>query len=320
MSSSTSSSSRLSRGLRRELLVVTVALSVLATSELLFRVVAPRVSADLAALQAIPARAAKLAAAPGMSILVLGNSLAIRGFRQETFLADLRRKGVDATCETIALPAAEMCEYSRILEHEFIQPGYAPDLVLVLTGPAIWDAQRIHVERLAAVCGLRNAPQIMREEPFTFEQRACYLHACLSPSFAHAGRLRQALLSRLLPEYGRATDWYRETLMSLRERGSPQRTYERLRRLGQLAAASRLEVVVVLMPFADRYELPPPAAAALRGSGLRVLDCRDVPGLEAADYTDGVHMNEAGAALFTPALARRLAPALALTAPGHVLP
>ncbi len=285
-------------------------LGLLAAGELTVRLGGERLGSGLRDLGAVPRRAERLAAADGPRVLVLGNSLTVRGVLPDTLADHLRGRRPGADCEVVAFLGAELCEWTRVLQHRFLAAGPPPDLVVVASGPRLWDVESVRGKRLALTVPATAALPIAREEFGGLEARAGWLHAALCRSFAAGPVVRRALLGRLLPHYDRGNGWLQEAIQARRARAAaadpPRRTYRRLRRLGRLGRERGTTVVLALMPFAHRYEVPPEALAAARESGVRLLDLRRLPGLRPEHFSDGVHLTPAGAAVFTPLLAEAL--------------
>lgn len=309
MSSSTSS-------FRREIPVWLAVALVFVAMEAAFRLIGARVSDNLARVEQIPQQARTLAAATARPrVLMLGNSLTIKGiddarFRQETSAALDR----DLAYERIALYGADTTEWYWIVDQQFASTSHMPDVIVVnIDDDFAKDIPTTRSRRLALYFPVFSRPFVPAVDIPTFESRAEFVLAKFSQAYSRAKNLGVVALGKLTPHGEAGSEWVRVRLGNRVRKGaadieSPPPSYERLRRLAELARRHDARMVCVFMPHREPYEITGELRRTLADAGATLVDLRDPGGVAPLHFDDDRHLTPTeGASRFTPAYARRLA-------------
>ncbi len=305
---------------RTELRVLAVVVACLAVGEAFCRVVVPRFSEESRLLSALPARGRALGQAPGLRVLVLGDSLTVMGLQREPFLARLAQLGgPKVSLEVVAMRGSDIAEWRWLFSEFFADEGARPDVVIVnAAARTLTDQHTIELGRLATFCRASNCIDILRDDLKDFGQRVEFLQSWVFRSFAGRSRIRTTVLTRLVPYYKQGRTWVNNQVRGLPGGGAQTASgcsYDRLERFLQLARREGVKVIVVYMPAGGEYPLDAGQLRVLAESVATVVDCRLPPCLASGDYFDGVHMTDRAAGRFSAYLAERLAGDLRRLAP-----
>jgi hypothetical protein len=303
MSSSTSS-------FRTEAKVLCVVLLALAVCELGVRVFERRLSVD----EKASVVSQQLAEGEGLRVLVLGNSLVRDGVNERLLEEEMRRQGVaPLRVERAYLMNTVINDWYYAFKHHFVDTGRLPDaLVLCFAHHHLQDyaIQPATVARYYS--GVRDLPQIFNEEVRDFDGRVEFLLYGWSASFAHRTNVQRRLLDLLIPHYREHAQRINDSLNNARAASEQQRvdyqpTYLRLERLLKMAQDHNVSVILVAMPWQKPYTLDPRLEAISKAAGINLIDSRHVTQLGRENFNDEMHMNEAGAAIYSRFLAGVLA-------------
>jgi len=273
-----------------------------------------RYSVDLRGSVELPVKAQRLGRdeLDGRSMLVLGNSYVIDGLDVEVFSARWREKtGRAPRMESAAFLAAQIQEWYWIFKEHFTDADRTPDvLVLPLWSRNAIDRQDFRRRRLPRFLTWRGVLTVAREDIDGFGNKMEFLLSSLSLSFAHGNGVQVRVLERLVPSYLKGStqvhDIHQRRLDRVEARKPAPKTYTVLRRLLALARANRVRVVFVFVPRPEDYEIfPDLRKEIIRGGGL-IVDCREIPALGGEHYTDAVHLNPAGAKIFSSTMVGRM--------------
>jgi hypothetical protein len=315
MSSSTSS-------FKREVPVWIAVVLVLVALEIVFRAAGSRVSDNLARTERIPRQAKALAASDDRPrILILGNSLTIRGIDKPALVREARIASEgEPEFEIVALFASELAEWYWIVDQQFASAENMPDvIVLNVDDDFVVDRAAIQARRLALYFSPLSNPFVPTEDVTTFEQQSEFVLAKFSQAYSRAKNLGAVALSRFLPHGEQGSEWTRVRIANRRKQDAgaeaPPASYDRLERLLKLANDSDVKVVCVLMPHRERYDVAAEFHELAQAHDAQVVDARDIASVGPDDFADGRHLNEQGAAKFTPEYARRLMSSLAPVPP-----
>jgi hypothetical protein len=125
------------------------------------------------------------------------------------------------------------------------------------------------------------------------------------------------LLDRLIPGY-RATSQLLNTTARRELESRSSGSLGRLTRFLSMCLANRVLPVFVAMPVSEPYRVDPGLPATIAAGGGVFLDLQKVDGIDKTRYLDGLHLDPRGAALYSSALAPRLAVMLHQPAPATV--
>ena len=304
MNSSTSSS-------RQELKVVIFVLAILLGAEIATRCFAMRFSNELRYLRDIPGRAEKMSRSGKFRILVLGNSLTNCGFRSRTFEMEMDSMGTrPLDVEAVAMDGTGICEWNWLLQNFFWDNGLDPDLIIV-NGDDYWQDEKIpEVSRLVLYMDASDILPAFAEDITEFGMRMEFLHCYALRSYANGKRVRLKAQSSIIPHY---KDGSREVHRVARRQQHatdkakpPELTYRQVTRLVNGSSQRGVPVVFVIMPKEHSYDLRPGFLEAVRSTDARIVDSRDASPMLQGRFSDGHHMDEDGALIFSRELARRL--------------
>jgi hypothetical protein len=305
MSSSTSS-------FRAELKVLAVVAAVLLSCEAAIRLGERWLSKDLDHISQIPAISQQLSQGAGVRLLFLGNSLTRKGIDPQVLTPILERQWkTTIQAERVFPGATAIPEWYYAFKHYFVDRGRLPDvLVLSFAEGMLQDDQLLRPALIAHFYSdVSDAPLIFAQDIPEFGDRVEFLLSEVSASFVNRNRVEARVLKGLIPHYQETAEQINGSLNARRaeQRSQMRPAYHRLERLLQLARDHRVQVILVAMPVQAPYLLDPQIVTVAQAAGATLVDCRAVPGLGQERYEDSMHMNAAGAAIFSEALARQLA-------------
>lgn len=279
-----------------------------------------RLSIDVGHLRSFQSKAAELTSAPSHpQILFLGNSMTRYGISPDAFTQEfIDRTGNAPATIKINPDNTALADWFYAYRNFFFETGRAPDfLVLGFEGGHLRDKPTIHPGRLAQYyCDLGDWPELCRYDLKTFEDRAAYLLCSVSSMVSNRDRLQRRLLDTLIPGYRDGSQELNTRQTRLAERSLPAPTYNRLHEFLEMTRRQRVTVVLAAMPIATPYTLDSELLKLLEAEHVRLVDCRNIPGVVPAMFPDGVHMTSDASLLYSRFLADALAeisPAPAIT-------
>jgi lysophospholipase L1-like esterase len=307
MSSSTSS-------FRTELKVVALVLLVLAGSELFVRLRESALSLDVQHIRRIPSIAEELMSGEGKRLLFLGNSMTRNGVDVSIVEEELRAQGLTAPLriERVYPDATGLAEWYYAFNHYFVDAGRQPDVLIIgFAANDLSDNRAPQPSRLAQYyTGARDVPEVFAHDVKDFEARAEFLLSKLSASFANRTRIRERTLDLFVPYYRESAQEINRAQQAMKKKGGTLvavLTYERLERLGRLAASQGVRVILVAMPQREPYQLDPQLQPTIERTGMIFIDAHTSPGLSSTAFVDEMHLSTDGAAVYSRHLARLLA-------------
>jgi hypothetical protein len=308
---------------RREIPVWLAVVIAFAALELVFRVFGARVSDNLARVERIPRQAQALAVANERPrALILGNSLTLEGIDEKLFERELAANpSVKPAIEIIALNGAETAEWYWIVDQQFAVAQKLPDVIVInLDDDFARDIPDVRARRLALYFPVLSTPFVPTVDLPGFELQAEFAIAKCSQAYSRAKTLGAVALGKVIPHYEAGRKWANVQQGAMRRKtasGPPRApTYERLRRITELASQSDTRVIFVFFPHREDYEIPAPARQIIEQyTNAMLVDARHIPGLTADHFTDKRHLSKKGAAHFTPFYAKLLVDALSAQRP-----
>lgn len=304
------------------MIVIGFVLAVLLVVELGIRVSEPRLSKDLATIQAFPMIAASLdgpQAQGRQRVLFLGNSLLREGVNTEIVAEAISRNSDQPAFVTKApADATGLVEWYYAFKNCFANSGHVPD-VLVLGfegngGGHLSDARNTDPAALGHLfCELSDVPEVMQHELSDFGDRVDFLLGSVSAAYANRERVQRRVLDAVIPNYrdtsNRMNDVMNERLSA--ERATPPKpTYKRLERLIKVADSHNVQVVFVAIPVPDEYEVDPGLLELASRRAIQMIDARHIDGIENEMFPDGLHMNSIAAEHFSHAVGAKLSPGI----------
>jgi len=298
---------------RAELKVVAVVLLVLAGSEVLLRFGEPLLSLDVKHIRQIPAISQNLVAGKGERILFLGNSQVRAGIDPDVIEQELKARGVAPVhIERVFPDATSLPDWSRAFKHYFISKARLPEvLVLCFSDVALQDSNVVDPTRLGHYYSSPGeVPEILDQDLRGFDNRAEFVLASLSFSFANRMRVRTRTLDLIVPGYRDSAQRINRNMKRNHAGTIAKNSYNRLSNFLSLAKEQGVRVIVVAMPQPIAYSLDPTIKSTVERSGMSLLDCRNVDGISAASFADEIHLATSGALIYSRFLGRELAGAI----------
>uniref|UniRef100_A0A7C4QLC0 Uncharacterized protein n=1 Tax=Schlesneria paludicola TaxID=360056 RepID=A0A7C4QLC0_9PLAN len=295
---------------RDEWRVVGVVLAVLGLTEAVFRLGGDRLSKDVAHLQAFPRLAERLAQGRGRGprILFLGNSLTRHGVDEAEIAAVFReRLGVQPLTLKIVPDNTAIADWYYVYRNQFTGASRAPDLLVIgFENGHLRDAPSRHVDRLAQYyCTWSDWCDLCRFDLPDWESQAVFALARCSATFGNRDRVTRRLLDTLIPGYRAGMERINASLQAAAAPlASP--SYERLRKLLELAREDGVEVVLAAMPVPEDYDFDAELLSLVDQSAVQLLDLRRLETITPEMFFDGLHMDAAAAKAYSRALGHAL--------------
>lgn len=278
------------------------------------RAVEERLSIDVRHINRMDEIVTALVAAPGPSVLFVGNSLTREGVDLELMRAGLAANGAGEWNVAAVYPDdTAVLDWLYLYDRYVVENDAVPDVVVV--GFGIWHLEDRPISRAQAYrlgrhfASDRMLGQLLGTDLTTLTDRMNVLLARYSAAFANRERVSRRVLA-LLPGYEESAQRVNDLLREPEEAQASAPTYGRLERFVREVVGSGAELVLAAMPTRAGYDLDPELVRVAEAAGARVLDLRDVPGLTAAMFADPLHLDDGGAELFSRHAAQELAPLL----------
>lgn len=276
------------------------------------RLVEPHLSRDLAQLRNLPKVAEQLRQHQGAKVLVMGNSLTRQAIDTPMLTAGLKASGRPNPGVFFFVPdGTNMRNWDYGLARYFLYPGALPDELFIGTGLLHLHDTFGDASRLAGYY-VDNADlaRVWREDLLSWEEKCEFAMSRLSRVHASRRRIKPHVFGRLIPHYFDVEQWINtQRLGGDGDVGSTSLQKPSLRHLAHLLEACRqrgIRVTFFSIPLPEHYEIAPATIAAVKAGGGIWLPLADMPGLSAADFPDGYHLNTRGAGQFTARLVESL--------------
>lgn len=291
--------------------VVAVVAVVLGLVECIFLCGKHRLSKDVEHLQAFGQLAARFDESPaaGPKVLFLGNSLTRYGVDEGVFADTFQAAtGIVPTSLKIVPDNTAVADWFYVYRNQFALAKRSPQvLVIGFEGGHLRDAPSRHPDRLAQYyCAWSDWPELCARDLPDFESRAAFLLERGSAMVGNRDRVTRRALDTLIPGYREGMDRINASLKS-HGTSAPTPGYQRLRKLIALAREQQVQVVLAAMPVPEHYEFDAELLAVVQETGVSLLDLRHVGGMTSEMYFDGLHMDAAGAKLYSAAIGQQLA-------------
>ncbi|APR84970.1 Hypothetical protein A7982_10319 [Minicystis rosea] len=282
-------------------------------------------SKDLRRFTTYPTRARTLAAANGVRLAFIGNSLTERGVDPALVRASLKDDfACDASADMFVADGSHINTWRWMVEEELWKPNLTPDLLIItFYEDGLEDGKRLEIGRLAQFfTDAGDWGELFRHDLTTLEQRADLVVSSAWATFAARERIKERVFT-LLPGYTAYAQ--RENESTLRAR-SPHvadgTARDALSRFLGRARANGSEVLFVAFPSRPRdpkaevpYDVPVEMRQMIADAGMSYLDLRRMPELTPDCYDDDIHLNEAGRRIYSARFARELVPFIRLHVP-----
>ena len=298
---------------RRELRVVAVVAAFVALLESYARIRAPWLDYDRQHIHNLPETVAGLESRAAVSgaprVVFFGNSLILRGLDEPVFHSELATLGGSPVESAKITPVGTAAlDWRYLYQRYFSAPSSHPDVLVVgFLSHHVHDQEPVKIRRLARhFVAIRDFPDLWRTDLRDFHQIA---QSVLCHGSAIAGDQPEhqiAMLNACVPDYldGIRANQRMVESAAARHAGTapsarPAETFGRLARWLETCRNHGVKVYLVAMPQPDLWQLNPEVAEIARSHGMEVLDARSIDGITAADFSDGYHLGESGAAKFS---------------------
>lgn len=287
----------------------------LATTDALFRLGVPRISRIEGRItrELAETRTLRPATPPARSVLVLGNSLLDAGIR---FNRLHERLGPGVKAQRLVVEDTSYFDWYYGLRRLF-DSGTRPDVIVLMLAPRQLLNSNVRGAFFAYhLMRLRDLPAVAHDTHLTNTQASGLAFGHFSAIYGLGPEVRKVVLSRLIPDL--------PALMTLLVHVRPPKVEsgdvialatERLRALREEVDAHGARLVLAIPALLVEDGIPAlDLVRAGRAAGVPVLLPIRPGDLPASSFGDGYHLNEAGAAVFTNALATAIRDALAAPA------
>lgn len=277
------------------------------------RVFETRLSGDIANTKRFPEEVAELARSSGKRVAVLGNSLIGDGFASDVFMGNwLARNPGTGKAIKLVPDGSGIWDWHCVVHYQLLDEEAAPNLVIIGYG---WD-QLSDQNALSLTRAFNSLCPAGAMRDFSALSGRVGINDWLemgavktSKLYAHREPIRHRVLQHLVPEYRRMT---RQVNARAGEGAqgeaavSARRSYAALQRILESLSSNGTQVVLVAMPVLNPYEIDRDMCNLLEGTKHHFLDMRYAVPSSKELYRDGIHLNEAGAQLFSETLATQL--------------
>jgi hypothetical protein len=298
--------------LRGDLLLAVALVASLLMADVAVRLVDDRLSGNLAHVAQIPAifEAVGSSGDP-RSTLLLGNSLTGNGVDAE----ELARAAGLAHVGKVAPDGTSYWDWQCLLHHELLDHPQRKVSTLVV-GTA-WhlmsDETQADASRLGALyCRLSDLASPADIGIVGPGQIGEFIAARALRLYALRDTLRNRVLAMAIPDYKRFANEQNAEHTAAGAANTPSGAarpveYTRLTTLASRLEAHGTRLIVLMMPAKHPYDIDP-ALRSLDAQGhIRLLDYRNLPGIEATSFIDDMHLGAQGRSVLTAQLARDLA-------------
>lgn len=269
-----------------------------------------QLSGNLAHIADIPEIVADVGKPEHESLLLLGNSLTNNGVAAQLVSEEIPQLAV----AKITPDATGLWDWQCLLDHQMIErPDVQFDTIVIgFAWHLLSDQTRSDASRLGALyCRLGDlaAPQAIGLQDSA--EIGEFMAARVLRTYALRDTLRNRLFKASVPNYMQFTQAGndragRPSQQATKKTGDVKYTYETFAGLVQRLKSKGTRVIAVAMPVQQRYELDSQLQSLDDRGTLEVIDLRQVPGLKASHFLDGMHLNSTGQQILTRALAEHL--------------
>ena len=290
---------------KANLKVIGFVLAILVGCEIVVRLIEQSFSFNIRHIRSIPSLADEINQQAGISVLFMGNSLITYGVDPIIFRDEMRARGVGPLqFERVAPDASSIREWRYAFKHFFLDRGHIPDaLVVNFAAGHLEDQQKIHPSDLATFyTSFTDIPPIFAQDVQSFGDRTEFLLSHFFRLFAYREAISKRILDVVVPNYRSALT---QINAKMRDGSSKEHvpTYRTLERFSADSLRRGVRLILVAMPLQYPYSLDPRLPDKARELGITLIDARDVEGLTASQFIDQMHMDHAGAILYTRTLA-----------------
>lgn len=300
--------------LKYELWVILLLCCVLGFTEFGLRSAESDLSGNLRHVNQIPDIASKLNAdAPG--VLFLGNSLTNNAIDPQAFdrpysvLNGAAPRSVEKITPDGTSLSDWFCIYRNFIGTQQNPPGV---VILGFAWAQLSDQYPVNPARLGGLfCSLGDVPELSHTGLARSENILAFTAGAVSHVYLNREAIRNRALDLLIPGYrdvsqtinaGSNQDGDDGNVIP----GSRHYTYETFRRFSELVTRAGTRLIIMAMPVQNAYEVDPALLAVIERHDVTLIDLRRMPGLDASQFEDPIHLNASGRRIFSRTLAEVL--------------
>lgn len=200
------------------------------------------------------------------------------------------------------------------LYHNTLEPMKNPPdtLVIGFAWAQLADQHPVEARRLGGFfCGLNNIPDLSDTELHQHQKWLEFLAGKISHVYVNRERIRNRILSTVIPHYKEVTQSLNQT-EEARDSSGPETkqwySYHLLKKLDLQLKRHGTRLVLMAMPVINPYQVDQRLIETANNLDISILDLRNAPGISRDLYKDPIHLNEAGRKIFSKLLIDDIAP------------
>lgn len=269
-----------------------------------------RIAQDRKAAQALQ----PLTASGARSVVVVGNSLLLHAVERREFSALM---GADYQVVLYPIEGTTYLDWAYGLRRLFAEGSRPAAVVLCISAKQLLSDDTAGEGFAHSLMQLRDLGAVMRDAHLNLMTASAYFFANASAWLGTRTTFRDGLLQKWLPgaDLLAAHLAARQTVPAVDNEAQILPIVQRLQTLRGLAGEYHAQFIYLMPPTLHQQEVSQALAAAARASHISVLIPYAPGELPHAAFSDGFHLNAAGAELYTRRAAAALREDLAATAP-----
>ena len=291
-----------------------LAIVVIAAVDLGLRMFETRLSGDIANTRSFPERVAELSATEGKRVAAIGNSLIGDGLDTDVLLGKLLDNNPGKGHAIKMVPdASGIWDWHCLVHHRLAEMPEGPDLVVIGFG---WD-QLSDQNRISLTRAFNSLCPAAAMHDFSTLSGRIGINDWLemaavktSKLYAQRQTIRHRVLQNVVPDYRRMTRQINARAGEAGDTESPataaEFSYRALDTMLERLSGSGSQVFLVAMPVKNPYDIDKRICEVISDTPHRLLDMRFAVPSRDDLYRDNLHLSDAGAQLFSEALAGQL--------------
>ncbi len=225
-------------------------------------------------------------------VLFLGNSLTDRAVDTNIFKQNDKRSDFFK----IVADATSVWDWSCMFNNIFVEHGVVPKQVII--GYAWGETSPVPSRLGGFFCSWQDLPTLVNLGMNRFDQVTSFALSKLSIIYAMHETLRNRFLGYIVPYYAANINAVNsvDRPRNLTQRGQK---FQVMRHFIAMLNENDVELVVVLMPVMDSYNLPESFFTLLIQNGVKVLDYRNLASISKDMFVDSIHLGKEGQKIFS---------------------
>ncbi len=300
--------------LKYELWVVLLLCCILSITEFGLRSAEANLSGNLRHVNQIPDIASKLNA-DTPAVLFLGNSLTNNAIDLQAFNRpySILHGAAPRSVEKITPDGTSLSDWFCIYRNFIGTQQNPPKVVIVgFAWAQLSDQYPVNSARLGGLfCSLGDVPELAHTGLARYENILTFTVGAVSHVYLNREAIRNRALDLLIPSYRDVSQAINAESNqggddSAAIPGSRHYTYATFRRFSELVTRAGTRLVIMAMPVQNAYEVDPTFLTVIERYDVTLIDLRHMPGLDASQFKDPIHLNALGRKIFSRTLAEIL--------------